>query len=86
MICKNHERQLPFLREALEKLSNYFKKQRIFQEGQVLPLKKVHCFLNFFTSFSTASHQNRGLPLLIVKNHFETAPLHGLSSVPVETP
>ena len=51
MICKNHERQLPFLREAVEKLSNYFKKQCTFQEGQVLPLKKVHCFLNFFTSF-----------------------------------
>ena len=48
MIFDNHERQLPFLREAVEKLSNYFKKQRTYPEGQGLPLKKcaVYTFGN----------------------------------------
>ena len=44
MIFDNHERQLPFLREAVEKLSDNLKKQRTYPEGQVLPLKKVRCF------------------------------------------
>ena len=44
MIFDNHERQLPFLREAVEKLSNNFKKQRTYPEGQVLPLKKCAVF------------------------------------------
>ena len=35
MIFDNYERQLPFLREAVEKLSNNFKKQRTYPEGQV---------------------------------------------------
>ena len=46
MIFDNHEGQLPFLREAVEKLSNNFKKQRTDPEGQVLPLKKVSCFFS----------------------------------------
>ncbi len=33
MIFDNYERQLPFLREAVEKLSNNFKKQRTYPEG-----------------------------------------------------
>ena len=44
MIFDNHEEQLPFLREAVEKLSNNYKKQHTNSEGQSLPLKKVRCF------------------------------------------
>ena len=40
MIINDHERQPSFLRLAVEKLSNYFKKQRTYPEGQGLPLKK----------------------------------------------
>ena len=46
MIFDNHERRLPFLREAVEKLSNNSKKLRTYPEGQVLPLKKVSCFFS----------------------------------------
>ena len=38
MIINDHERQPSFLRIAVEKLSNYFKKQRTYPEGQGLPL------------------------------------------------
>ena len=52
MICKNHERQPSFLRQAVEKLSIIFKKQRTNSEGQRLPLKKVRCFL-FWRRYAT---------------------------------
>ena len=52
MIFDNHEGQLPFLREAVEKLSNNFKKQRTDLEEQVLPLKKVRCFC-FWRCYAT---------------------------------
>ena len=44
MIFDNHERQPSFLSQAVEKLSNNFKKQRTYPEGQDMPLKKVRCF------------------------------------------
>ena len=52
MICENHEGQPSFLRKAVEKLSNNFKKQRTYTEGQVLPLKKVRCFY-FWKRYAT---------------------------------
>ena len=45
-----------------------------FFERQTLPLRVSALFSEFFISFSTASHQKRGLPLMIFANHFETAP------------
>ena len=53
MICENHEGQPSFLREAVEKLSNNFKKQRTYPEGQDMPLKKVRCF-----TFGDATQQS----------------------------
>lgn len=44
MIFDDHERQLPFLREAVKKLLKNSEKQRTNSEGQSLPLKKVRCF------------------------------------------
>ena len=38
MIINDHERQPSFLRIAVEKLSNYFKKQCTYPERQGLPL------------------------------------------------
>ena len=60
MIFDNHERQLPFLREAVEKLSNYFKKQRTYPEGQGLPLKK--CAVYTFGDARQQSGQSGAFP------------------------
>lgn len=40
MICKNYEGQPSFMHEAVEKLVKKCKKQRTYQEGQDMPLKK----------------------------------------------
>ena len=52
MIFDDHERQLPFLREAVKKLLKNSEKQRTNSEGQSLPLKKVRCFL-FWRRYAT---------------------------------
>lgn len=52
MICENHEGQPSILHEAVEKLSNNFKKQRTYPEGQDMPLKKVRCFY-FWKCYAT---------------------------------
>ena len=60
MIINDHERQPSFLRIAVEKLSNYFKKQRTYPERQGLPLKK--CAVYTFGDAMQQSGQSGAFP------------------------
>ena len=60
MIINDHERQPSFLRIAVEKLSNYFKKQHTYPEGQGLPLKK--CAVYTFGDAMQQSGQSGAFP------------------------
>ena len=60
MIFDNHERQPSFLRLAVEKLSNNFKKQRTYPEGQDMPLKK--CVVYTFGDAMQQSGQPGAFP------------------------
>lgn len=58
MICENHEKQSSFFARGCGKKSEKCKTQHTHLEGQVLPLKKVHCvFLE--TLYSSRDNQVR---------------------------